>query len=107
MTLDDIKSVYFVGAGGIGMSTLERYFLAEGKRVAGYDRTSCELTETLCKEGADIHYEDSVELIPECCRDKAATLVYIRLPSRQTTKNWPISATTVSRCRNVLRCSVF
>lgn len=75
MTLDDIKSVYFVGAGGIGMSALERYFLAEGKCVAGYDRTSCELTETLRKEGADIHYEDNVELIPECCRDKATTLV--------------------------------
>ena len=75
MTLDDIKSVYFVGAGGIGMSALERYFLAEGKCVAGYDRTSCELTETLRKEGGDIHYEDNVELIPECCRDKATTLV--------------------------------
>lgn len=57
------------------MSALERYFLAEGKCVAGYDRTSCELTETLRKEGADIHYEDNVELIPECCRDKATTLV--------------------------------
>lgn len=75
MTLDDIKSVYFVGAGGIGMSALERYFLAEGKCVAGYDRTSCELTETLRKEGADIHYEDNVQLIPECCRDNATTLV--------------------------------
>ena len=82
MTLDDIKSVYFVGAGGIGMSALERYFLAEGKCVAGYDRTSCELTETLRKEGADIHYEDNVELIPECCRDKAISGIYACHPGR-------------------------
>ena len=27
MELKDIKAVYFVGAGGIGMSALARYFL--------------------------------------------------------------------------------
>ena len=50
-----MKSVYFIGAGGIGMSALERYFLSKGLVVAGYDRTSCELTEELRAEGADIH----------------------------------------------------
>ena len=44
MELKDIKSVYFLGAGGIGMSALVRYFLNEGKFVGGYDRTPSELT---------------------------------------------------------------
>lgn len=70
-----MKAVYFVGAGGIGMSALERYFLSQGLVVAGYDRTSCALTEELRAEGADIHYEDNPELIPAACRDKKETLV--------------------------------
>lgn len=57
------------------MSALERYFLSQGLVVAGYDRTACELTEELRAEGADIHYEDNPDLIPEACRDKAETLV--------------------------------
>ncbi len=70
-----MKAVYFVGAGGIGMSALERYFLSQGLVVAGYDRTSCTLTEELRAEGADIHYEDNPDLIPVACRDKEETLV--------------------------------
>ena len=70
-----MKSVYFVGAGGIGMSALVRYFLSEGLVVAGYDRTACQLTEELRAEGADIHYEDNPELIPAACRDRNETLV--------------------------------
>ncbi len=73
--MDDIKSVYFIGAGGIGMSALERYFLSQGKTVAGYDRTPSALTRELEAEGAQIHYTDSPELIPEACRDSASTLV--------------------------------
>lgn len=75
MGIDTIKSVYFIGAGGIGMSALVRYFLSLGKDVAGYDRTASELTEKLNAEGADIHYEDSVALIPESCKDKEHTLI--------------------------------
>lgn len=75
MNIDTIKSVYFIGAGGIGMSALVRYFLSLGKEVAGYDRTSSELTERLNGEGAAIHYEDDCALIPESCKDKVHTLV--------------------------------
>ncbi len=75
MNTEDIRSVYFVGAGGIGMSALERYFLSKGLTVAGYDRTACPLTEKLCEEGALIHYEDNPDAIPGACRDKAHTLV--------------------------------
>lgn len=75
MEINDIKSVYFLGAGGIGMSALARYFLSLGKKVAGYDRTPSELTATLQAEGADIHYVDDVTLIPEAFRDKTTTLV--------------------------------
>lgn len=77
MNIESIKSVYFIGAGGIGMSALVRYFLDKGKVVAGYDRTSTPLTEKLITEGAAIHYEDSVNLIPESCKDIERTLVVL------------------------------
>lgn len=77
MNIETIKSVYFVGAGGIGMSALVRYFLSKGKIVAGYDRTASELTELLNKEGASIHYKDDISLIPEACLDKETTLVVL------------------------------
>ena len=75
LKLDDIKSVYFVGAGGIGMSALVRYFLARGCKVGGYDRTSTELTSALIKEGAVIGFEDDVDKIDDCFRDPDSTLV--------------------------------
>lgn len=75
MEIDAIKSVYFIGAGGIGMSALVRYFLSLGKEVAGYDRTPSVLTERLNTEGAVIHYDDDCSLIPESCLDKEHTLV--------------------------------
>lgn len=71
----NFKSVYFIGAGGIGMSALVRYFLHAGYTVAGYDRTETPLTRTLCQEGALIHYTDDVSLIPEACQQKDDTLV--------------------------------
>ena len=75
MKLEDIKSVYFLGAGGIGMSALVRYFLSEGKFVAGYDRTPSALTGKLIEEGAQLHFDESVELIPNECSNPADTLV--------------------------------
>ena len=69
------SSLYFIGAGGIGMSALVRYFLAKGYRVAGYDRTSSPLTEALQSEGLEIVYDESVDLIPDYCRDPKTTLV--------------------------------
>lgn len=63
MDVNTLKSVYFIGAGGIGMSALVRYFLSIGKKVGGYDRTPSELTEKLMEEGAEIHYEDNISLI--------------------------------------------
>ena len=75
MNIETMQSVYFLGAGGIGMSALIRYFLSHGKRVAGYDRTPSELTARLVEEGAVIHYEEDVNQIPEWCRDAATTLI--------------------------------
>ena len=70
-----IESVYFVGIGGIGMSAIARYFLSRGIIVGGYDRTPSDLTEQLRKEGALVHYEDNVALIPDSCRNRETTLV--------------------------------
>ena len=69
------NNIYFVGAGGIGMAALERYFLARGCKVAGYDRTRSELTDALVAEGVEIAFSDDPELIPAAFRDPAATLV--------------------------------
>ena len=77
MNIENIKSVYFVGAGGIGMSALVRYFLSKGKLVAGYDRTPSVLTGQLIEEGAQIHYEENLDLIPEACKEKETTLVVL------------------------------
>jgi UDP-N-acetylmuramate--alanine ligase len=75
MDANILKSVYFIGAGGIGMSALVRYFLSKGKKVGGYDRTPSELTQKLIQEGAQIHYEDSVELIAPDFLDAETTLI--------------------------------
>lgn len=75
MTLDQIKNIYFIGAGGIGMSALVRYFLSLQKNVGGYDRTQSTLTEKLIEEGALIHYEDEVENIPALFTQKEDTLI--------------------------------
>lgn len=75
MELKDIKAVYFVGAGGIGMSAIARYFLNKGMVVAGYDKTPSELTHNLEKEGMQIHYEENVNAIPQECRDTSHTLI--------------------------------
>ncbi len=75
MKLNDIKAVYFVGAGGIGMSAIARYFLNKGLVVAGYDKTPSDLTRQLEHEGMIIHYEEDVNQIPHACTDKASCLV--------------------------------
>ena len=62
--LQNIKNVYFLGIGGIGMSALARYFKFTGRNVAGYDRTPTALTDALQKEGIDVHFEDDIRRIP-------------------------------------------
>ncbi|HRQ49700.1 MAG TPA: Mur ligase domain-containing protein, partial [Agriterribacter sp.] len=68
--LQNIKEVYFIGIGGIGMSALARYFNAKGKKVSGYDKTETALTRQLAKEGIAVHYEDDEKQVA-----KAADIV--------------------------------
>jgi UDP-N-acetylmuramate--alanine ligase len=70
-----MQAVYFIGIGGIGMSAIARFFLNSGFFVAGYDKTPSQLTKTLEAEGAIIHYEDNIQLIPAECQDKDNCLV--------------------------------
>ncbi|MDE6341457.1 MAG: UDP-N-acetylmuramate--L-alanine ligase [Muribaculaceae bacterium] len=71
------ENIYFVGAGGIGMANLVRYFLTKGCRVAGYDRTSTQLTDALREEGAEIVFDDDPALIPpEMLRPETTMAVY-------------------------------
>ena len=75
MELKDIKAVYFIGAGGIGMSAIARYFINKGLVVAGYDRTPSDLTHRLEKEGMVIHYEEDIEDIPHACKKPESCLI--------------------------------
>ncbi|MCD4710972.1 MAG: UDP-N-acetylmuramate--L-alanine ligase [Bacteroidales bacterium] len=75
MIWTNLNSVYFIGVGGIGMSALARYFVSQGKVVAGYDRVSTTLTDQLVREGIDIHFEDRSQLIPKVFRNPERTLV--------------------------------
>ncbi len=75
MSEQDIKAVYFIGAGGVGMSAIARYYLSKGMVVAGYDKTPTELTSKLEKEGMLLHYEENVEKIPYACKNNETCLV--------------------------------
>ena len=75
MEAKDIRAVYFIGAGGIGMSAIARYFIRRGLVVAGYDKTPTELTRRLEKEGMLLHYEENIDEIPHTCKNPERCLV--------------------------------
>lgn len=75
MRPEHIKAVYFIGAGGIGMSAIARYFMKKELLVAGYDKTPSQLTRQLEREGMQIHYEDDTDRIPQECKEKESCLV--------------------------------
>ena len=72
---NNLKAVYFIGVGGIGMSALARYFINRGLVVAGYDKTSSQLTRRLEKEGVLLHYTDDINEIPHSCKNPDNCLV--------------------------------
>jgi len=63
--IKQIRKIYFIGIGGIGMSSLARYFKFQGKSVSGYDKTETSLTKKLAEEGIPVHYEDNPEQAPK------------------------------------------
>tara|TARA_R110002072_G_scaffold300571_3_gene478336 strand:- start:9289 stop:10641 length:1353 start_codon:yes stop_codon:yes gene_type:complete len=74
--LKHIKSFYFVGIGGIGMSALARYFANAGKQVSGYDKTPSDITNALQSEGIKIHFEDDVLLVNKSFEKETSLIVY-------------------------------
>jgi UDP-N-acetylmuramate--alanine ligase len=91
VNLQQLKYVYFLGIGGIGMSAIARWFIANGYQLAGYDKTATPLTQALEKEGAKVHFEDSIELIPsEYLADTSQTLVVYTpaIPKNHTELNY-------------------
>lgn len=72
----DIKQVYFLGIGGIGMSALARYFASQGIAVSGYDRTATELTAQLETEGIAVHYDDDPAKLPATLNVSDSLIVY-------------------------------
>ncbi|MEN9703012.1 MAG: UDP-N-acetylmuramate--L-alanine ligase, partial [Bacteroidota bacterium] len=81
LSLSDLKQVYFLGIGGIGMSAIARWFLHNGFPVAGYDKTESPLTKKLAEEGMEIHYEDSIDLIPKACLEDVEHSLFIYTPA--------------------------
>jgi len=81
MELSNIKQVYLVGIGGIGMSGLARYFHKRGCEVIGYDRTQTTLTDALESEGMDITFTDSVNEIPDGFKASSDSLLVIYTPA--------------------------
>ena len=67
--MTEMKNVYFIGIGGIGMSALARYFKSKGYAVSGYDKTPSELTARLEQEGIGVHYEDRPDLVPSAVEE--------------------------------------
>ena len=81
LSLSDLKQVYFLGIGGIGMSAIARWFLHNGFPVAGYDKTESPLTKKLAEEGMVIHYEDAIDLIPADCLEDVEHSLFIYTPA--------------------------
>ncbi len=90
INLNNISNFYFIGIGGIGMSSLARYFKHKGKNVAGYDLNATSLTAQLEKEGIQIHFTDNVNNIPSEFKEKESTVIIITpaVPKTHTELNW-------------------
>lgn len=81
MKPEDIKYVYLLGIGGIGMSALARYFNAHGKKVSGYDRARTSLTDELVAEGIAIHFDENIEAIPNEIKEHPSKSLIIYTPA--------------------------
>ncbi|MEL0652862.1 UDP-N-acetylmuramate--L-alanine ligase [Algibacter sp. TI.3.09] len=75
MNLNNIHNIYFIGIGGIGMSAIARYFNANNKLVAGYDKTQTAITDTLVELGMQVHFDDDVKQIDSAFLNSENTLV--------------------------------
>ena len=76
MELENVRQVYFIGVGGIGMSGLARYFKKRGAAVYGYDKTSTPLTDALADEGIPVNFIDRTDQVPPLFSEpKEGTLV--------------------------------
>jgi len=79
--IEQYHNVYFLGIGGIGMSALARWFMKKGLRVSGYDKTATPLTSALQSEGMNVHFDDSVELIPSEVREQREKTLVVFTPA--------------------------
>lgn len=90
MNFKDIKQVYFLGIGGIGMSAIARYFHTQNIPVMGYDKTETELTKALVNEGIEVHYKDLGSELANFGFDKKNVLVVLTpaIPKNHEEYNW-------------------
>ncbi|WP_418602868.1 UDP-N-acetylmuramate--L-alanine ligase [Hwangdonia sp.] len=90
MNLKSKHNIYFIGIGGIGMSALARYFHANNKHVAGYDKTPTAITDALSALNIQIHFDDTVEQIDAKFLNPESTLVVYTpaIPKNHTELNF-------------------
>ncbi|WP_034041399.1 UDP-N-acetylmuramate--L-alanine ligase [Wocania ichthyoenteri] len=90
MNLNSIHNIYFIGIGGIGMSALARYFHANNKYIAGYDKTQTIITDALMALNIQIHFDDAVEKIDTKFLNTENTLVVYTpaVPKNHTELNY-------------------
>lgn len=97
MELNNIKKIYFIGIGGIGMSALARYFKKLGAQVSGYDKTPTILTEQLELEGISVHFEDDVN---QLMRDADLVVYTPAIPKNHSELNFYLNNNYVVKKRS-------
>ena len=86
--LNHIKTYYFIGIGGIGMSALARYFKAGGKNVWGYDKTTSAITTALEDLGIAVNYHDTLEAIPHLIKEETLVIYTPAIPKNHKGFNY-------------------
>lgn len=67
---------YFIGIGGIGMSSIARYLVLQGAKVYGYDKTPSTVVSSLQELGITVIFDSSVEALPSAVLSKQTLVVY-------------------------------
>jgi len=81
MNLEKFERIYFAGIGGIGMSAMALFFLDNGKKIAGYDKTPSDITQNLEKLNVPVSYEDEISTIPEAFRQNPENTLVVYTPA--------------------------
>lgn len=86
ISLSDLHNVYFVGIGGVSMSSLALILKKRGISVAGYDLYHSENTALLEREGIQVDYEHTLSRL-----EKVDTVVFTAAVNDKTAPELPFA----------------